>query len=128
MIAPIHTSHQLSSKALPVSLFAALARALAFAAIVWHLVTAAYLPVRHLPFGDQDTEAAVRAMNAGYPYQLLYPATENSRPLLLKMRDATVDQGVALLMIAGVSAYQFGSARLPVRNRRISGPCFNAME
>jgi len=90
-----------------VRLIAASARALAVTAFVWHLAAVAYLPLHHQPFGDADTEAAVRAMNAGHPFYFLYPATENSRQILQKLSERWGDQGVVILMVVGASARQW---------------------
>jgi hypothetical protein len=72
-------------------------RVLAVSALVWRLAIA-YLPTRHQPFGDDTTEAAVRALNAGHPFYLLYEDPGSSRPNLRRMDEGVTDQGVAILM------------------------------
>src|SRR5256885_6035013 len=90
-----------------VSFIAASARVLVVAAFVWHLAAVSYLPLHQQPFGDADTEAAVRAINAGHPFHFLYPATENSRQILQKMSERWGDQGVVILMTVGAGARQW---------------------
>jgi len=85
------------------ALVGALVRLLLLTAVVWRLVTISYLPVRDQPFGDDNTEAAVRAINAGYPYRLLYRATADSPQLLRNMNEGVVDQGIEMLMTVGVT-------------------------
>src|SRR5438067_532905 len=84
-----------------------LARTFALCAFVWHLATVSYLPVRHQPFGDDDTEAAVRAMNAGYPFHLLYSTANNSPPILRRMNEGLIDQGVMFLSESWALARQW---------------------
>jgi hypothetical protein len=81
-------------------------RALVAALFIWHVATVSYLPLRHQPFGDDDSEAAVRALNAGYPFHLLYPATATSPHVLSRMNQGVVDHGVMILLTAGTAAYR----------------------
>jgi len=76
-----------------------LLRVAALTGFVWYLCTVMYVPHRHEPFGGDEFEAAVRALNAGYPYQLLYDT--GTGPRLEKMNEGVVDEGIAILMTVG---------------------------
>ena len=71
-------------------------RAAAFAAFVWFLWSVPYAPHRHDPFGDADTEAAVRAINAGYPFQLMYLNGEHDAPTIRPMSAVYGDYGIPI--------------------------------
>jgi len=70
-------------------------RLIAFAAFVWYLWSVPYAPHRDDPFGDVDSEAAVRAINAGHPFQLLYDG-ENGQQTIRPMSAVYGDYGVAI--------------------------------
>lgn len=73
-------------------------RAALAAAFVWYLYSVKYAPVRNQPFGDVDLAAAARAVNAGHPFELLYEAGDGNPPVLKKMSEVPIDNGIGIAM------------------------------
>jgi hypothetical protein len=71
-------------------------RAALFAAFVWYLWSQHYAPHRFEPFADADTEAAVRAINAGRPFHLLYENGERTPPTIKRMSEVYGDLGLQM--------------------------------
>ena len=92
-------------------------RAISLVLFVWYVWSVHYVPHRNEPFGDTDFDAAVRAINAGRPYHLLYPASENGPELLKRMNEGVVDQGVAILMGLGADAREWLNGSRMTRKR-----------
>ncbi len=87
-------------------------RLVLFSAVVWNVYSVRYLPYRNQAVDDADTEAAVRAINAGHPFELL-DIDADGKPQFRPMSDATIDRGMQVVMAVGVAI-----------GRRIFGPSF----
>ncbi len=74
-------------------------RATLLVLFVWFVWTVKYVPLRHTPLGDGDSEAAVRAINAGYPFQLMYEVPDG-QPLVKKMSEVYGDYGLPMALAA----------------------------
>jgi hypothetical protein len=85
-------------------------RLVLFSVVVWNIYSTRFLPYRHQP-DDADTEAAVRAINAGHPFELLDVGADGN-PQLRKMSDAPLDRGMQIVMAVGAAAGRrvFGSS------------------
>jgi len=88
-------------------------RGVAFIAFVWYLWSVPYAPHRTDSFGDVDSDAAVRAVNAGYPFQLLYDNGEHEKPTIKRFSDVYGDYGV-----------QIATALVAQAGRWLRGPSF----
>jgi len=76
--------------------YAYVLRAASFVAFVSYLWTAQYVPYRHAPFADADGEAAIRAINAGYPFHLLYDNGPQQPPTLKRLSEVYFDSGIQI--------------------------------
>jgi hypothetical protein len=87
-------------------------RLVLFSALSWHLYSIRFVPFRNLPFDDAETEAAVRAINAGHPFELLDIGPDGKPQGLRKMSDAPLDRGMQVVMAIGAAAGRriFGSS------------------
>jgi len=87
-------------------------RLVLFSALSWHLYSIRFVPFRNLPFDDAETEAAVRAINAGHPFELLDIGPDGKPQGLRKMSDAPLDRGMQVVMALGAAAGRriFGSS------------------
>jgi len=93
-------------------LLALMTRLVVFSAVVWNIYSVRFLPTRNQPFDDADTEAAVRAINAGHPFELLDIGADGKPQGLRKMSDAPIDRGMQVVMAVGAAAGRriFGSS------------------
>jgi hypothetical protein len=85
-------------------------RAAVLAAFVWYLWAVPYAPHRHEPFGDADGDAAVRAINAGHPFHLLYQNGEHQAPTIKRLSEVYADYGlqIAAAFVAGGGRWLWG--------------------
>jgi hypothetical protein len=82
-------------------------RAGVLALFVQYVWAVHYAPHRTEPFGDSEFEAAVRGLNAGHPFFLQYPATDGSAPVLRKMNEGVLDQGIAIVMTVAAQVHDW---------------------
>src|SRR5690348_11711768 len=80
------------------------ARVVLFSAVVWNIYSTRFLPYKNQPFDDADTEAAVRAINAGHPFELMDVGTDGNPPHFRRMSDAPIDRGMQLVLAVGAAA------------------------
>ena len=101
--------HQLADN-FNVRWYGPLLRVAALAAFVSYLWTVQYAPHRHEPFADADGEAAIRAINAGYPFHLLYDNGPQQPPTLKRLSDVYIDSGIqiAAAFVAGCGRWLWG--------------------
>jgi len=69
-----------------------------------------FAPYREFPF--EDAEATVRATNAGFAFQLLYPGSDGTPPTIKRMSEVYGDYGIQLIVSLTGSAGRalFGSS------------------
>jgi len=77
-------------------------RAVLFVAFVAYVYSARFAPYREAPF--EEAEAVVRAVNAGYPFQLLEPGVNGAPPTVKRITELYGDFGVQLVVSATGSA------------------------
>lgn len=97
-------------------------RLVVFSAVVWNVYSVRYLPYRNQAVDDADTEAAVRAINAGHPFELLDIGADG-KPQFRPMSDATIDRGMQVVMAVGAAIGQQISDRRFSSRHRTSGKC-----
>jgi hypothetical protein len=73
-----------------------LVRAAVLCGFTWYVWNVHYLPHRGTPFGDSDTAAAMAAINAGHPFQLLYESGANQPPTVRPISALYADYGVPI--------------------------------
>jgi len=71
-------------------------RAVVCLGFIWYLYSVRFAPYRELPF--EDVENTVRAINAGYPFQLMLPGGNGERPVLKRMSAVNGDYGIQLIV------------------------------